>query len=97
MFFQVGKNPGFFARRGFLTIFTSLLKKHDFLLISGTFYANFEQLQPSFEKMSQSVFKRTKPGVIFIFHDGYNDTKAFRQETVKTVATIGPKLMNLGY
>jgi peptidoglycan/xylan/chitin deacetylase (PgdA/CDA1 family) len=65
--------------------------------VSGTFVNNWEIFQPSAAKIAASAFRRTKPGTILIFHDGYNAQGARRDQTIAAVEMLIKRLKADGY
>lgn len=65
--------------------------------VSGLFVNNWEIFQPSAERIANTAFKRTEPGTILIFHDGYNAKGAPRSATIKAVDLLISRLKAEGY
>lgn len=73
------------------------VKKLGLVPISGTFIHPFEVFQPSAEAMAKSAVRRTRPGSILIFHDGYNGKTSKRDQTIEAVELIIKRLKRDGY
>ncbi|OGL30892.1 hypothetical protein A3F37_00425 [Candidatus Saccharibacteria bacterium RIFCSPHIGHO2_12_FULL_41_12] len=73
------------------------LKKLQLLPISGEFCSSLEVFQPSAETIARHALAKAKPGGIIIFHDGYNNKKADRTQTVKAVKIVVEELSQKGY
>lgn len=94
-----GKKPRFFRPPRFLVApkMFKIAKKHNLLIIGGTFGVFFEQFQPNSDFMTWEVLKKIYPGIILIFHDGFNNKGANRTNTIRAVGKIIPKILEMGY
>ena len=73
------------------------LKRFGLQPVSGTFVNNREIFQPSAQAIASSAYRRTKPGTILIFHDGYNAKGAPRGATIQAVEILIKRLRAEGY
>lgn len=73
------------------------LKKQGLTPISGVFCHDLEVAQIPAERIAQTAVKRTKPGTILIFHDGYNGKTADRTQTIAAIKLTVKKLKDDGY
>jgi len=71
--------------------------QYNLVVVTGRFGSDFEVFQPDYKKIAESAIEKAKPGMIFIFHDGYNSKGASRKETVMALKIIIPELINEGY
>lgn len=95
----IGKKPRFFRPPGLfgsLSLFKIVLK-YNYLVVGGTFSSCFEQFQPNPSFMAWEVAKKIYPGIILIFHDGYNNKEANRKNTIRAVEKVIPKILEKGY
>ncbi len=95
----IGKQPALFRppwlwRQPWL--FKSL-KRAGMQPVSGTFGSAFEVLQPSAETIAKHALKKVKPGMILIFHDGFDAKGGIRSQTVAAIEIVLNKLINDGY
>lgn len=65
--------------------------------VSGQFVNNWEIFQPTAEKIASTAYRRSRPGAILIFHDGYNAKGGRRNETVQAVEILIKRLKADGY
>jgi len=65
--------------------------------IWGKFGSIIEVAQPSAQRVVRHALRRSRPGDILIFHDGYNGTTASRAVTVEAINLLIPKLRSIGY
>lgn len=65
--------------------------------VSGVFGDMLEPLQPSGAHMARRALAKVRPGIILIFHDGYNGNGARRAATVDAVKIVVPALLAQGY
>lgn len=72
-------------------------KRLGFTIVRGAFGSNWEVFQPSADKMAEAALKKAKPGLIYIFHDGYNAKGGNRSSTVESIDILIPELKKLGY
>jgi|SRR5579872_22375 len=73
------------------------LKRIGMLPISGLFGSELEVLQVSPEKMANRALKKIKPGMILIFHDGFDAHGGNRTNTVEAIDLLIPKIKSEGY
>lgn len=73
------------------------LKRSGLQPVSGTFVNNWEIFQPTAAKIAATARRRTKPGTILIFHDGYNAKGGRRDQTVQAVGLLIEQLRTDGY
>lgn len=73
------------------------LKRLGLQPVSGTFVNSLEIFQPSAKKIAATAYRRTKPGTILIFHDGYNAKGAQRSQTITAVDILIKRLRADGY
>ncbi len=65
--------------------------------VSGEFAHPLEPWQPSPERMAGSAARRSRPGRILIFHDGYDARGGDRANTVEAVARLIDDRLARGY
>ena len=65
--------------------------------VSGEFAHPLEPWQPSPERMARRAARRSRPGRILIFHDGYDARGGDRANTVDTVARLIDDRLERGY
>lgn len=65
--------------------------------ISGLFSHPFEPFQVNAKKIINNTLRQIKPGVIIIFHDGYNAQVADRTQTLAAVKEVVRVLKSEGY
>ena len=85
--------PWFFRTKKML----QTARKLGFTTITGTFASNWEVFKVNPNKIANDAFRRTHPGTILVFHDGYNNKKTDRTKTVEAIRTLIPKLLKVGY
>lgn len=73
------------------------VKDHGLSAVSGLFGSELEFFQPSAESLAERALSKVKPGLILIFHDGYNAKGGNRQQTVRAINLLIPKLQAQGY
>ncbi len=73
------------------------LKANDLRAVSGLFGSELEVFRPSAQLMVNRAMTRLKPGVILIFHDGYNTKGGDRSRTVEAVDLLIPRILENGY
>ena len=93
-----GQKPTLFRPPWFLRSSAMLKTAQNFGLttITGVFGSRWE-LMVSSKKIAHDAIKHTSPGVILVFHDGYNNKKAKRNRTVEAIAIVIPQLLKAGY
>ncbi len=72
-------------------------KRGGFTIVRGAFGSNSEVFQPRATKMTKAALKKAKPGLIYIFHDGYNAKGGNRSSTVESIDILIPELKKRGY
>ncbi|MBI3573214.1 MAG: polysaccharide deacetylase family protein [Candidatus Kerfeldbacteria bacterium] len=65
--------------------------------VSGVFGSEREVFQPSEKSMVRRALQKVKPGMIIIFHDGYNAAGGYRKKTITAIDQLIPKLKGRGY
>lgn len=65
--------------------------------VSGLFGCELEIFRPRPGVIVRRALSLTKPGVILIFHDGYNASGGNRQETILAIDKLIPALKARGY
>ena len=65
--------------------------------VSGLFGSELEIFQPRAEVIFWRALRKAKPGVILIFHDGYNATNGNRRQTILAIDKLIPALKAQGY
>ncbi|MFN8110115.1 MAG: polysaccharide deacetylase family protein [Thermoleophilia bacterium] len=65
--------------------------------VSGEFCHSGEVLGASGARIARAVLRRARPGLIVIFHDGFNASTADRAATVEAVRLAIPELRRRGY
>ena len=96
---QIGKEPVLF-RPPWLwrqPLLFSKLSKLELLAVSGEFCSSIEVFQPSARLIAKHALAKSKPGLILIFHDGYNSKGADREQTVEAVKIVVEELLSKGY
>ena len=73
------------------------LKSRGLSPVSGLFSSQREIWQPPARKIADDALKVAAPGVIIIFHDGYDAKGGNRAETVGAVDLLIPELKARGY
>ncbi len=74
-----------------------IVRKHGLRTMSGLFGSEIEPFQPSAELMAKMAWRKVTPGVILIFHDGYNAQGGPRHQTVAAVDLLIQRLKTAGY
>lgn len=94
-----GKTPTLFRPPWFLRNASMLktAKKIGLITITGTFASTWEVFKISSKKIARDAIKHTHPGTILVFHDGYNNKKDSRAQTVKALELTIIGLQKLGY
>jgi peptidoglycan/xylan/chitin deacetylase (PgdA/CDA1 family) len=96
---QINKEPALF-RSPWLwrnPPFLKMLKAKSLQPVSGLFCHFFEPFQPSGERIARRALAKAKPGVIIIFHDGFDSQTGNRSQTVKAVKITIEELIKQGY
>lgn len=75
----------------------STVKKNGLQPVAGIFCHPLEPWQPSAARIAKSAIRKTKPGVILIFHDGREGRVGDRSQTVEAVKMTVEALLNKGY
>jgi len=75
----------------------SMLKQNNLMPVSGVFGSELEIFQPPAEILVKKAVSKIKPGIILIFHDGYNTKGSNRSQTAEAINLLIPKLFDLGY
>ena len=65
--------------------------------VAGIFCHPLEPWQPSAARIAKSAIRKTKPGVILIFHDGREGRGGDRTQTVEAVKITVEALLDKGY
>ena len=73
------------------------LKRNGLIPISGIFGSQMEIWQISGEKIAQDALRVSAPGVILMFHDGFDAKGGNRAETVNAIDILIPELKKQGY
>lgn len=73
------------------------LKKLNIQPISGVFGSNVEVFKPNANTIAKHALAKAKPGLILIFHDGYNASGTNRSHTVQAVKIVVEDLLSQGY
>lgn len=73
------------------------LRRHGLQAVSGEFCHPLEVLQPRPERIARRALSQAGPGVILIFHDGFNADQRDRTNTVEAVKIVVMQLVRLGY
>ncbi len=73
------------------------VRKQHLTFVSGLFGSQREIRGRSGEKIAQDALKKARPGMILIFHDGYDAQGADRTETVSAIDLVIPELKKRGY
>lgn len=73
------------------------VERHKLLPISGKFAHMLEPIQPSASTMAKRVVKIAQPGLIVIFHDGYDAKGGDRTQTVIAINEVCKILSKQGY
>lgn len=73
------------------------LKREGLHPVSGLFCSNREVLQIDAKTIARETLAKVKPGVIIIFHDGYDAKGGNRRQTVAAVKLVVKDLQQQGY
>ena len=73
------------------------LKANNLRAVSGLFGSELEVFRPSANLMVNRAMTKLKPGVILIFHDGYNTKGGDRSRTVEAIDLLIPRILERGY
>lgn len=73
------------------------VKKLGFIPVSGQFSHMLEPAQPDAAKTLRRIKNIVKPGLILIFHDGYDAKGGDRRQTVRSVEMVCKYLESTGY
>ena len=65
--------------------------------VSGVFAHAFEVFQPRPPRMARRALAKVRPGVILIFHDGFDSRGGDREHTVEAVKIVVRELINRDY
>lgn len=82
--------PPWFFRQPFMLRTAARLGLHT---VTGAFASNWEVLQISAAEIARAAYRRTKPGTILCFHDGYNTHGGNRAKTVEAIQLLVPRLL----
>ncbi len=85
--------PWLFRYPGFL----KTIRKNNLIPVSGIFGSELEVFQPSAKLMINRAMSRLKPGVILIFHDGFDTRGGNRSRTVEAMDLLIPRILAAGY
>ena len=73
------------------------LNQNKLIAVNGIFGSAREIAQPSADKILADALKRVKPGMILVFHDGFDTRGGNRAETIKAIDLLIPELQSQGY
>lgn len=95
----IGKPPVFFRPPWFFRnpLMLKTAKKMKLKSVTGTFASYLEVFQVKSHKITSDALRKIKPGTILVFHDGYNNKKAKRSNTVESLKLLIPDLLKSGY
>ncbi len=95
----IGKRPALFRPPWFFRQRAMLKTARDngLATVTGTFGSRFEPMGINSQKIISDTIKKAKPGMILVFHDGYDNKGARRRETVDAIKKIIPVLSGMGY
>ncbi len=95
----IRKRPAFFRPPWFFRTpaMLSRVRKLGLTTVNGTFGSYVEVFHVSGKYMAERALKKTRPGAILVFHDGYNNKGAERTETVDAIRLLIPQLLKAGY
>jgi len=95
----IGKKPALFRPPWFFrqSFMLNTAKKAGLVTITGIFGSRGEVFQKDAEKIAADALSAVKPGLILVFHDGYNNKTAGRDKTVSALEIFIPKLIKDGY
>jgi peptidoglycan-N-acetylglucosamine deacetylase len=74
-----------------------LLRREGLRAVSGTFCHPGEIFQPAPERIARQVLRKTRPGSIMIFHDGFDSRGGFRGHTAAAVELAVDALRQKGF
>jgi len=99
IFGVTGKKPALFRPPWFFRdpLIMKTAKKYGLVIITGKFASNAEGAQHRSELNIDEISEQVKPGRILIFHDGYNNKRADRSQTVKAIEVLAPQLIKDGF
>jgi peptidoglycan/xylan/chitin deacetylase (PgdA/CDA1 family) len=66
-------------------------------VVSGTFAAPLEVLQPAAQRLAAEAVRRARPGAVLILHDGREARGGDRSQTVAAVGLLVDRLRSRGY
>jgi peptidoglycan-N-acetylglucosamine deacetylase len=95
----VGRAPALF-RPPWLFRYPGLLKtlkSNHMTPVSGVFGSELEVFQPPAKMMANRAMTKLKPGVILIFHDGFDTRGGNRSRTVEAMDLLIPRILAEGY
>ena len=75
----------------------SMLARSGLTPVSGLFCHALEVFQVDAARIAARAMAKARPGVIIIFHDGYNARGGARAETVEAVRMTVDGLLDRGY
>lgn len=81
------RHPGLFAE----------LERADLDVVGGEFCHPAEVFQPDPDVLVEGTLRIARPGLIVVFHDGYNASGAPRDRTVTAIDRLIPRLRERGY
>lgn len=95
----IGKKPMLFRppwlwRQPFIL---KTLKNLNIAPVSGVFCYNLEVFQPKAYTIAKHTLAKVKPGLIIIFHDGYDNKGAKRTQTVEALKIVVNELIKQDY
>lgn len=95
----LGKKPALFRPPWLFRtpLLLNSVRLHGLQPISGVFCNNLEVFHVGAQSLARTAIKRSKPGVILIFHDGYNGKGADREQTVEGLKLSVKHLKEKGY
>jgi len=73
------------------------IKANKLRAVSGLFGSELEVFRPAAKLMVNRAMTKLKPGVILIFHDGYNTKGGDRSRTVEAIDLLIPRILERGY
>lgn len=74
-----------------------MLRRRGLQPVSGTFGHMLEVFQPDGARMARRAVAKARPGMILIFHDGFDSRGGDRAETVRAVKIATEALLAQGY
>ncbi len=95
----IGRLPGLYRPPWLLRTPTlpGVLRAEDLRPVSGVFCHPFEVFQPSSQRIARRALAQARPGVILIFHDGFDARGGDRTNTFGAVKIVVPELLRRGY